>query len=91
MVVFAVEVLSRDAPAAQILIRKLVVSDNKLVRVLYAHLVMLEAWGLFIEELVDCAPATSCSLSFASIWLVFLHQKLFIYQSGLRSSYHTFY
>ena len=73
MIVFAVEVLSRDAPPAQILIRELVVSDNKLVGVLNALLIVLELRRFFIEELVDRAPATSCCLTFASIWLIFLH------------------
>ena len=73
MIVFAVEVLSRDAPPAQILIRKLVVSDNELVGVLNALLIVLESRRFFIEELVDRAPATSCGLTFASILLIFLH------------------
>ena len=73
MIVFAVEVLSRDAPPAQILIRELIVGDNELVGVFNALLIMLELRRFFIEELVDRAPATSCYLTFASIWLIFLH------------------
>ena len=73
MVVFAVEVLSRDTPPAQILIRKLVVSDNELVGVLNALLIVLETRWFFVEELIDRAPATSCSLAFCSILLILLH------------------
>ena len=73
MIVFAVEVLSRDTPPAQILIRKLVVGDNELVGMLNALLIMLEAWWFFVEELIDRAPATSCSLAFTSILLILLH------------------
>ena len=74
MIVLAVEVLSRDASTAQILIRKLIVGNDELVGVLHALLIVLEARGLFVEELVDRAPAATCSLSIAPIWLILLHR-----------------
>ena len=74
MIVLAVEVLSRDASTAQILIRKLIVGNDELVGVLHALLIVLEARGLFVEELVDRAPATTCSLAIAPIWLILLHR-----------------
>ena len=73
MIVFAVEVLSRDTPPAQILIRKLVVGDDELVRMLDALLIVLKTRWFFVEELIDRAPATSCSLAFGSILLILLH------------------
>ena len=74
MIVLAVEVLSRDASTAQILIRKLIVGNDELVGVLHALLIVLEARGLFIQELVDRAPATTCSFAIAPIWLILLHR-----------------